>query len=176
MVGSFAEGPGDSGLALSGRQHLQVHDVRGGWNPSRPGPARSGCAREAYLPDFPEKKKGTLNTRQLMGHISGLQGYGMAMALRQDHCDDLREGIPAMQEDTLLWVPGERYRYSNYGFRMVGAIVRAAADEPYIRFMQREVFDPMGMDHTVLDTAMYSNPDDLATPYNKRSFGTLRRS
>ena len=131
---------------------------------------------QTYLPDFPEKPKGTITTRQLLGHIAGLQNYGAAMALRQGHCTDLRDGVAAMQEDTLLWEPGARYRYSNFGFRMVGAVMRSAADEPYPVFMQREVFEPMGMTHTVPDTAMYDLPDDLSTPYNKRSFETLRHA
>lgn len=129
---------------------------------------------QTYLREFPEKR-GPITTRQLMGHIAGLQNSGAALALREDHCDDLREGIPAMQDDTLLWQPGERYRYSNYGFRMVGAIVRVAADEPYLDFMQREVFDAMGMRHTAPDTARQTLTG-LGTPYNKRSFETLRHA
>jgi len=129
---------------------------------------------QTYLPDFPEKK-GPLSTRLIMGHIAGLQNYGAAVALRWDHCDDITESVPAMQDDTLLWMPGERYRYSNYGFNMVGAIVRVAADEPYLDFMQREVFDAMEMRQTIPDTAQQL-PSELGTPYNKRSFETLRHA
>lgn len=130
---------------------------------------------QTYLPDFPRKEKGAITTRQLMGHIAGVQNYGIALALRQGHCDDLVDHLAVMADDTLLWEPGYRYRYSNFGFRMVGAVLRVAADEPYRDFMLREVFDPMGMYSTVPDTALQT-ADDLSIPYNQRSFSTIRQS
>ena len=43
--------------------------------------------------------------------------------------------------------------YSSYGWTLVGAVVEAAADEPFLDFMQREVFDPSEMKDTALDDA-----------------------
>jgi len=41
---------------------------------------------------------------------------------------------------------------------LVGAVVAAAANEPYLDFMQHEVFAPLGMDHTVPDVAGQAEP------------------
>ena len=54
----------------------------------------------------------------------------------------------------MLFAPGTRYRYSSYGWTLVGAVVEAAAGEPFLDVMQREVFDPSDMRDTVLDDVL----------------------
>ena len=129
---------------------------------------------QEYVPEYPEKRW-PITTRQVMGHIAGVHNYGSSVALRQDHCDAARDGLADMAQDTLLFEPGERYRYSNYGFRLVGAIVEAAAGEPYLDFMSREVFEALGLERTIPDL----EGQDLsasATKYDRGDFQTLRRA
>ena len=52
---------------------------------------------------------------------------------------------------SLLFEPATAWEYSSYGWTLVGAVVEAAAGEPFLHFMHREVFDPVGMGNTVLD-------------------------
>jgi len=125
-----------------------------------------------YVPEFPEKRW-PVSTGQLMGHIAGVHNYGLTEALRQTHCDRAVDGLAVITEDTLLWEPGKKYRYSNYGFRLVGAVVAAAAGEPYLDFMSREVFGAMGMERSVPDLGIVP---DAATKYDRRAFNTLRRA
>ena len=99
-----------------------------------------------------------------MGHIAGIKNYGGVVISRENGCEDALDGLVELGEDTLLYEPGHKYRYSNYGFRLVGAVVRVAADEPYLDFMQREVFDALGMSRTVPDTAAQMLPEQ-ATQY-----------
>ena len=61
---------------------------------------------------------------------------------------DLDE-VHTLADTTLLFEPGTQWRYSNYGYQLVGAVVEAAAGEPYLEFMDREVFTPAGMEQTV---------------------------
>src|SRR5687767_3345923 len=106
---------------------------------------------QKYLPDFPQKRW-PITTGQLMGHIAGvIRSGGMAEALRRAHCDNARAAAVDAVKDTLLWEPGTRWSYSNYGYQLVGAVVEAAAGEPYLGFMDREVFTPAGMELTVPD-------------------------
>ena len=49
--------------------------------------------------------------------------------------------------------PGTQYRYSSYGWILVSAAVEAVADEPFLTFMQKQIFDPLGMDDTRADSA-----------------------
>ncbi len=128
---------------------------------------------QAYLPDFPEKKW-PITTGQLMGHIAGvIRSGGMSETLRQEHCDDAYTSIAAVAEDTLLFEPGTEWRYSNFGWRLVGAVVEAVAGEPFLEFMDREVFTPAGMEQTVPDLGD-EGPHEVVK-YDRAAFGTLRR-
>ena len=51
-------------------------------------------------------------------------------------------------ERSLLFEPGTQYRYSSYGWILVSAAVEAAADEPFLTFMRKQIFEPLGMDDT----------------------------
>ena len=127
---------------------------------------------QEYLPDFPEKRW-TFTTGQAMGHIASLQNVGSYQALRSVPCDNGVEEMPGISEDTLLFEPGYRFRYSNYGYMLVGAVVEAASGEPYLDFMQREVFAPLGLDRTVPDLGTVP---DAATKYDRRAFRTMRQA
>jgi serine beta-lactamase-like protein LACTB, mitochondrial len=128
---------------------------------------------QTYLPEFPEKQW-PITTGQLMGHIAGVIRSGpMSEILRQEHCADARAAIEAVVADTLEFEPGTEWRYSNYGWRLVGAVVEAAAGEPYLEFMDREVFTPAGMEQTVPDLGD-EGPHEVVK-YDRAAFGTLRR-
>jgi serine beta-lactamase-like protein LACTB len=62
-------------------------------------------------------------------------------------------------ERELLFEPGTRYHYSSYGWIMVSAAVEAAADEAFLTFMQKQVFQPLGMDDTRAESAREPIPD-----------------
>ena len=63
--------------------------------------------------------------------------------------------------------PGTQYRFSNFGWILVSAAVEAAAGEPFLLFMRKQIFEPLGMDHTDADSATEPSPD-RATSYFPR--------
>ena len=117
-----------------------------------------------YVRSFPEKEW-PVTTRQLMGHVAGVRHYGddEEALYRRHHCDTPLDGLDAARVvrvpdhpelfagDPLLFEPGTRYQYSTYGWTLVGAVVQAAAGEPFLDFLQREVLDPLEMRDTILD-------------------------
>jgi len=105
-----------------------------------------------YVPSLPEQKW-SVTTRQLMGHIAGVRHYGddEELLYMRDHCESALDAVKLFAGDPLLFRPGTEYEFSSYGWTLVGAVVEAAAREPFLDFLQREVFDPLGMDRTVLD-------------------------
>jgi serine beta-lactamase-like protein LACTB, mitochondrial len=128
---------------------------------------------QTYIPEFP-KKRWAFTTAQLMGHIAGVvRSDGMVETLRQPHCDNARAALAAVADDTLIFEPGTRWQYSNYGFRLVGAVVEAAAGEPYLAFMDREVFDRAGMTQTVPDLGDEGATESIK--YDRATLGMLRR-
>jgi CubicO group peptidase (beta-lactamase class C family) len=126
---------------------------------------------QTYLPEFP-KKKWPITTGQLMGHIAGVvRDGGMSEILRRAHCDSARAGIAAVSTDTLIFEPGTEWSYSNFGWRLVGAVVESVAGERFIDFMDREVFTRAGMEQTVPDLAQEAGE---AVKYDRANLGMLR--
>ena len=122
---------------------------------------------QTYVPAFP-RKQWPVTLRQLMGHTSGVRNDGGDEGpLFATHCERPLDGLQAFAERPLLFEPGTRYGYSSYGWIVVSAAVEAAAGEPFLAFMRKRVFEPLGMDATRADTATDSIRD-RATPYFPR--------
>jgi CubicO group peptidase (beta-lactamase class C family) len=114
---------------------------------------------QTYVPAFPEKQW-PVTLRQLMGHVSGVRTDGGDEGpLLSERCEHPVEGLPPFAERSLLFEPGTQYRYSSYGWILVSAAVEAAADEPFFTFMRKQIFEPLGMDDTMADSATETIPD-----------------
>ena len=109
---------------------------------------------QRYLPSFPEKEW-PISTRQLMSHTAGIRRLaGEEEIFRKAHCSEDAERLAIFADAPLRFRPGTDYLYSPYGWALVGAVVAASAHEPYLDFMKREIFTPLGMESTKPDVAM----------------------
>jgi serine beta-lactamase-like protein LACTB len=107
---------------------------------------------QTYVPAFPEKQW-PVTLRQLMGHLAGVRNDGGDEGpLLSVRCERTVEGLQLFKESTLLFEPGTQYRYSSYGWILVSAAVEAAADEPFLTFMRKQIFEPLGMRDTKADS------------------------
>lgn len=128
---------------------------------------------QTYVPEFPEKQW-PVTVRQLMGHVAGVRNDGGDEGpLYSPHCERPVDALQYFKDSSLLFEPGTRYRYSSYGWILMSAAVEAAAREPFLSFMRRQVFDPLGMGHTEADSATDPIPDRV-TPYFPRFGGDPR--
>jgi serine beta-lactamase-like protein LACTB len=66
------------------------------------------------------------------------------------HCASLDEAVAMLADDPLLFEPGTQHRYSIWGWVLVSAVVQGAAGEPFARFMDRQVFEPLAMTRTLV--------------------------
>ena len=90
-----------------------------------------------------------MTLRQLMGHMAGVTNDGGDEGpLFSEHCERPVEALQHFAERSLLFEPGTQYRYSSYGWILVSAAVEAAADEPFLTFMRKQIFEPLGMRDT----------------------------
>jgi CubicO group peptidase (beta-lactamase class C family) len=106
-----------------------------------------------YVPEFPEKPW-PVTLRHVMGHVSGVRNDGGDEGpLLSEHCERPVDALQAFAKRPLLFQPGTAYRYSSYGWILVSAAVEAAAREPFLRFMRTRVFEPLGMDDTMAESA-----------------------
>jgi CubicO group peptidase (beta-lactamase class C family) len=122
---------------------------------------------QTYVPEFP-RKESPVTLRQLMGHLSGLRNDGGDEGpLLGKHCARITEALPEFAERPLLFQPGTMYRYSSYGWILVSAAVEAAAADPFLTFMQEQIFEPLKMDDTMADSSKEAIPNRV-TPYFPR--------
>lgn len=59
----------------------------------------------------------------------------------------LRGGIPFSN------APGTAYEYSNYGFAILGRVIRNVSGMPYSRYLRERILLPLGMRHTYLESS-----------------------
>ena len=122
---------------------------------------------QKHVPEYPEKQW-PVTLRQVMGNLAGLPNDGGDESeLFARHCDRPVDALQYFGQRSLRFEPGTEYRYSNYGSILVSAAVEAAADEAFLTFMRKQVFEPLRMDHTEPDLAAESRPD-RATAYFPR--------
>lgn len=122
---------------------------------------------QAYVPVYP-RKSGPITLGQLMANVAGVGNDGGDEGPFYDrHCDRPLDAVPVFAEHDLRFAPGTEYRGSSYGWILVSAAVEAAAGEPFLRVMRKQVFEPLGMDDTTADTAAGSRRE-RAAPYFPR--------
>jgi serine beta-lactamase-like protein LACTB len=103
---------------------------------------------QRYVPSFPAKPW-PITTRQLANHSAGIRHY-----LPKDfdgplkgapHFESVKKGLTIFQDDALLFQPGTSYSYSSYGWNLVSAVIEGASGEEFLSYMQRAVFEPLGL-------------------------------
>ncbi|TDE14321.1 serine hydrolase domain-containing protein [Jiangella asiatica] len=121
-----------------------------------------------YLDGFRAEVADTVTVHQLLTHTGGMGDHG-ADSRAWDSVEEVFEGtldVIRGRQDLPEFTPGTEWRYSNSGFHILGAIVRAASNEDYYKYIREHVFDPAGMERT----GFYTRPqvlaaDDIAHPY-----------
>lgn len=132
------------------------------------------CRWLSWLDDEPDTA-GKLRIRHLLSHSGGVIRDGLDagwwdLRLPFHDSDSLRE---AVLRDPPVYAPSERFKYSNIGYSLLGAVVEAASGQPYNDFVRAEIVDRLGLRSTGPE------PDDavaarLATGYSSRRFGQKR--
>ncbi|XLZ72482.1 serine hydrolase [Massilia sp. SR12] len=122
---------------------------------------------QAYVPHFPRKPY-PVTVRQLLGHLGGINTYVNPQAEQhfKEH-KDTRQSLAVFQDFDLIAEPGTRYRYTSYGYNLLGAAIEGASGQTYADYMKATVWAPLGMASTRMD-----NPLDLV-PHRVRGYQLL---
>jgi serine beta-lactamase-like protein LACTB, mitochondrial len=111
---------------------------------------------QTYVPEFPTKQW-PVTLRQLMAHTAGIRNDGGDEGpLLSASCKRPIDALKHFADRPLLSEPGTKYHYSSYGWIVVSAAIEAAAREPFMMFMEEQIFEPLGMNET--------KPDSVAAP------------
>ena len=121
---------------------------------------------QTYVPEFAHTKW-PVTLRQVMAHVAGIRSdSGDEGPLFGERCDRPLEALQHF-DSTPRFEPGTEYRYSNFGWIVVSAAIETAAKEPFLTFMQKEVFEPLGMHDTMPDSGAEST-EGQSTSYFPR--------
>ena len=90
-----------------------------------------------------------VTVHHLLTHTSGIRSYttlgpdfwGGAVRLDLSH----EQPIDMFEDEPFDFPPGERWKYNNSGYYLLGVIVERATGEPYRDYVERHVFQPLGM-------------------------------
>lgn len=128
-----------------------------------------------YIPELPDFAQ-TVTLRHLLTHTSGYREYltTLPMAGRmveEDHIDRddvLRvvERQPALQN-----APGAEWSYNNTGYGLAALVVERVTGTPFQDWMRETVFEPLGMDRTVVRADRSVIVPDRAVGYVAASGG-----
>lgn len=69
-----------------------------------------------------------------------------------------------LKEHKSIFPPEVRWKYSNLAYTVAGMVVEAVSGEPFVDYVQKHIFDPLGMAGSSIDREV----DDLATGYGRR--------
>jgi CubicO group peptidase (beta-lactamase class C family) len=99
-----------------------------------------------YLHGTPKAWK-DITVRHLLTHTSGIRGYGPRdLNFWQDYTE--KELLQKVVSLPLEFAPGEKWRYSNTGYVLLGFIIGEVSGEFYGDYLHRRVFAPLGMETT----------------------------
>jgi CubicO group peptidase (beta-lactamase class C family) len=105
---------------------------------------------QRYAPTFPEKED-PITTRHLAGHLSGLPHYTQADLVNRVHYESVTAALAKFQDRPVLFRPGERFSYSSFGWNLISVVVEGASGQSFLDYLQKSVFDPIGMTRTIAD-------------------------
>lgn len=103
-----------------------------------------------FLPSFAHGTSRAITVEQLLHHTAGLDHPGFPASLRG--YPDLRAAADDVGRRGPAATPGSRFRYSDAGSAVLGAVVAAVAGEPVEAFIQRRILLPLGMTETHVRT------------------------
>ncbi len=108
-----------------------------------------------------------ITVRDLLTHTSGLGD----VPLPRMH-STLAELAMAYSQQPLKFPPGSKWEYCNSGINTLGRIVEVASGQPFAEFLQKRLFNPLGM----RETTFWPTPAQarrLAKPYQPKQGGGL---
>ncbi|HVU55035.1 MAG TPA: serine hydrolase domain-containing protein [Puia sp.] len=111
-----------------------------------------------WLPELPTRVGQQVMIRHLLTHTSGILDYE-PLAYEHDSIFPspiLRQVLDSnvlhllSTHDSLYFMPGSKFQYSNSGFCLLALIIERVSHQPFASFLKERVFLPLHMDHSIV--------------------------
>lgn len=122
-----------------------------------------------YLPDYPNKDAAQkVKIHHLLTHAGGIGDYFTKefMDASRERFRTVRDFFPLFADKPLLFEPGSRFRYSNAGYLLLGAVIEKVTGQSYFDHVQERIFRPTGMVNTGYFDMDHDTPN-LAIGYTR---------
>lgn len=118
-----------------------------------------------YFPEFPEYAN-NVTINQLMTHTSGIPDHYRLGAYKKGLTNkDVIELL--VKQKQLDFQPGEEFSYSNGGYVLLSLIVEKVSGMPFHKFMETNIFKPLGMNNTLVYDESTPTINNRAVGYNQ---------
>lgn len=128
-----------------------------------------------HVADVADTPVGALTVRELLGHQAGVIRDGAACDYWQlDGPFPDRDRLVAMLRDEgVTYVPNAHFKYSNFGYSVVGLVVEAVSGMPFARFCRERILDVLDLPriHPDLSDLPPGRLDELASGHSGRLDG-----
>ena len=103
-----------------------------------------------YLKDYPNQNVASKVTIQhLLTHTGGTGDiFGPEFNRKRLELKTLSDYVTLYGNREPEFEPGSQFRYSNYGYLLLGAIIEAVAGQSYYDYVRENIFKPAGMNRT----------------------------
>lgn len=89
---------------------------------------------------------------EAMSHRAGVRNYGMCWCFpvweynSRRRFPDVRSTVALIENDPLLFAPGDSYAYTSFGYNLAGLAITQAARRPYTEVIAQEIAAPLGLE------------------------------
>jgi CubicO group peptidase (beta-lactamase class C family) len=128
--------------------------------------------------DFPPYGK-SITIRHLLTHTSGLPDYEDLMEKEEKAKGPRWSPEHQIQDEQVLsllekqpagkFAAGTSWAYSNSGYVVLGLVVRKVSGMPYRDFLQKRIFTPVGMNHSIVYQKGINEVTDRAFGHSKEN-------
>jgi D-alanyl-D-alanine carboxypeptidase len=101
-----------------------------------------------FFPGYPTGGR-RITVENLLTHTSGIKDYtGKLWPARMREDLRVERLIDVFKDDGLEFEPGTKQSYSNSNYILLGAIIERLSGKEYRRFIEENIFRPLGMRHS----------------------------
>lgn len=124
-----------------------------------------------FVPNAPESWR-PVTLLQLLSHTGGIPSVTDQPEYRTWKLSPATpaENMARMADKPLEFAPGEKFKYSNSGYLLLGWIVEIVSGQSYAEFLREHIFQPLGMNDTGIDSNVRIIPS-RATGYARTPEG-----
>ncbi len=137
-----------------------------------------------YVPFKLGLKGKPITIHHLLSHGSGVpnlatstiglsRGVGIELGVPWGSAEDFYRVVNSANPE-ITADPGERFFYSNEGFRVVGNIIQEVSGVPFHEYIQENILKPLGMRRSTFVRHVFDADPDRMTAHWKKTDGTMQ--